>query len=443
MNKLDYYTFDKINQYQSDFKIVFGSRGCGKSYSAKKMIIDNFFKSDGKEEFVIVRRYAEDTKTKVMQTYFNDMADYLADNYHAKVKFYQGQFYVKDLEDDDSGIKGAKVMGYVMAVALSERYKSTSYPNVTTIVFEEFMSLNNKYIDGEIGLFNNLCSTIIRKRTNVNVYLLGNAISTFSPYTDELHLDIASLPIDSITPIDKYEGLNRYRYIVERTKNVKVDVNQDYFYQYADSSKSTNMITEGQFELPNAKLSYGGVSGDDLEPYGGYYRFYLKVTDRYYLLGHGVVKELEEINTELYEWDFYSQSWVLKGEGYEWDWLTDEWVGRGEGMLPTSMFTDLDEEDYNNLYHIEPEPFNVINKERVLGFFECESPIGYPCDNHIIILNDSNHYSGVDTFAKYPTNHRKVDMVLNDVFNALNQDKLIFDSYLTASNVLYGLNRIK
>ena len=443
MSELKYYTFDKINQYNADFRIVFGSRGCGKSFSAKKMVIDNYFKSDGQEEFVIVRRYAEDIKQKIMQTYFADMSEYVAETYHAKIKFYQGQFYVKDLDDEDSGIKGASVMGYVMAVALSERYKSTSYPNVTTIVFEEFMSLNNKYIDGEIGLFNNLCSTIIRKRTNVNVYLLGNTISTFSPYTDELHINIAELPIDSITPIDKYDGIDRYKYVLERTPNVKVDNNQDYFYQYADSSKSTNMITEGQFELPNAKLSYAGISGDDLEPYGGYYRFYLKVTDRYYLLGYGVVKELEEINTDLYEWDFYSQSWVLKGEGYEWDWLTDEWVSRGEGEIPTSMFTDLEEEDYNNIYHIEPEPFKVINKERVLGFFECESPIGYPCDNHIIILNDSSHYVGIDTFSKYPTNHRKVDSVLSEVFNALNQDKLIFDSYLTASNVLYGLNRIK
>ena len=407
------------------------------------MIIDKFFNSDGEEQFVIVRRYAEDVKQKIMSNYFSDMDDYLATNFHAKVKFYQGAWYVKNLDDDDSGIKDAKIMGYAMCIALSERYKSQAFPKITTIVFEEFMSLNNKYIDGEIGLFNNLCSTIIRKRTNVNVYLLGNCISTFSPYTDELHTDIASLPIDSITPIEKYDGMNRWRYVLERTKNVSVDVNQDYFYQYADSSKSTNMITDGQFELPNAKLSYGGVSGDDLEPYGGYYRFYLKVTDRFYLLGYGVVKELEEINLDLYEWDFYSQSWVLKGEGYEWDWLTDEWIGRGEGMVCDSMFGDLAEEDYNILYHIEPEPFNVINKERVLGFFECESPIGYPCDNKIIILNDSEHYYGIETYSSYPTNNRKVDSVLNDVFNALSQDKLIFDSYLSASNVLYGLNRIK
>lgn len=391
---------------------------------------------------MIVRRYAEDIKQKIMQTYFADMADYLAETYHAKIKFYQGQFYIKDLDDDDSGIKDAKVCGYAMSVALSERYKSTSYPNVSTIIFEEFMSLNNRYIENEISLFNNLCSTIIRKRTNVNVYLLGNAISVFSPYTDELHLDIASLPIDSITPIEKYEGLNRWRYIVERTKNVKVDNNQDYFYQYADSSKSTNMITDGSFELPNAKLSYGGISGDDLTPYGGYHRFYIKVTDRFYLLGYGMVKELVEIDTEHYEWDFYSDSWVLKGEGYEWCSMLDEWVPRGEGVIPSSII-DTDDEDYNIIYHIEPEPFDVINKEKILGFFECESPIGYPCDNHIIILNDNQYYQGISTYSSFPTNNRKVDMVLSDVYQALSQDKLIFDTYLTASNVMYGLNRMK
>ena len=104
-----WYTYDNIDKYNADFKIIFGSRGTGKSYGIKKKVIDAFFNSDEKEKFVIVRRFEADIKQKIAQTYFADMADYLAETYQAKIKYYQGQFWIKDLDEPDSGVKNARV----------------------------------------------------------------------------------------------------------------------------------------------------------------------------------------------------------------------------------------------------------------------------------------------------------------------------------------------
>ena len=246
---MEFYSYNKIDEFNADFKIIFGSRGTGKSYGIKKKVIDNFFNSDEKEQFVIVRRFEADIKQKIAQTYFADMADYLAETYQAKIKYYQGQFWIKDLDEPDSGIKGARVCGYMMALNLTERYKSTAYPDVTTIVFEEFMSMNNRYLSDEISLFNNFVSTIVRKRKNVSVYMLANAISRYNPYTTELGIDLSKLEVDSILPLQKYDGEDRYVYVIERTKNVKVENNGDYYYQFHDSSKKGNMVTDGDFEV--------------------------------------------------------------------------------------------------------------------------------------------------------------------------------------------------
>ena len=105
---MEFYSYNKIDEYNADFKIIFGSRGTGKSYGIKKKVIDNFFSSDEKEQFVIVRRFEADIKQKIAQTYFADMADYLAENYKAKIKYYQGIFWIKDFFEPDSGIKGAR-----------------------------------------------------------------------------------------------------------------------------------------------------------------------------------------------------------------------------------------------------------------------------------------------------------------------------------------------
>ena len=69
-----------------------------------------------------------------------------------------------------------------------EHYKSTSFPRITTIIFDEFMSRNG-YLPNEWVLFANSLSTIIRHRDNVKIIMLGNTVNKYCPYFKEMGLN--------------------------------------------------------------------------------------------------------------------------------------------------------------------------------------------------------------------------------------------------------------
>ena len=408
---MEFYSYNKIDEFNADFKIIFGSRGTGKSYGIKKKVIDAFFNSAEKEQFVIVRRFEADTKQKIANTYFADMADYLAENYHSKIKYYQGQFWIKDLDEPDSGVKGARLAGFMMALNLTERYKSTAYPDVTTIVFEEFMSMNNRYLSDEISLFNNFISTIVRKRKNVSVYMLANAISRYNPYTTELGMDLSKIEVDSIVTLQKYDGEDRYKYVIERTINVKVENNGDYYYQFQDSSKKGNMVTDGDFEVKAYPLERKGLTTDDLGLFRANTLIYIKYGLDYFLLEKG--KATKQIVNPL--------------------WL--EWKEE-----------QSDNDDYDYLYSNvdldEPEPPKYVEQivERIYGWVQVQEPTEEVKQSFtVIILNTIEDIEDAKTYASMPNDWKWLRTQLDMIVDYSAQGWLIYDSHFSGDSVNQAL----
>ena len=407
---MDFYSYNKIDEFNSDFKIIFGSRGTGKSYGIKKKVIDKFFNSEENEQFVIVRRFEADIKQKIAQTYFADMADYLAETYHSKIKYYQGQFWIKDINEPDSGIKGARPCGYMMALNLTERYKSTSYPDVTTIVFEEFMSMNNRYLSDEISLFNNFVSTIVRKRKNVSVYMLANAISRYNPYTNELGIDLSKIEVDSIVTLQKYDGEERYKYVIERTKNVKVENNADYYYQFQDSSKKGNMVTDGDFETKAYPLERKGITTDDLELFRQDTLIYIKYGLDYFILEKGQATK-QIVNPLWLEWK--------EEQEYDDDYIT-----------------------FSNVDLNEPEPPKYTEQivERIYGWEQTEEPTDDIKQAFtVVILNTVEDVKDVKTYASMPNDWKWLREQINMIVDYSVQNWLIFDSHFTGDSVNQAL----
>lgn len=407
---MDFYSYNKIDEFNADFKIIFGSRGTGKSYGIKKKVIDNFFNSEEKEQFVIVRRFEADIKQKIAQTYFSDMADYLAETYHSKIKYYQGQFWIKDLDEPDSGIKGARVCGYMMALNLTERYKSTAYPDVTTIAFEEYMSMNNRYLSDEISLFNNFISTIVRKRKNVSVYMLANAISRYNPYTAELGIDLSKIEVDSIVTLQKYDGEDRYKYVIERTKNVKVENNGDYYYQFQDSSKKGDMIVDGDFEVKAYPLERKGITTDDLELFRQNTLIYIKYGLDYFILEKG--QATKQIVNPL--------------------WL--EWKEEQEEDDNYITFSNVD------LNEPEPPKFTEQIVERIYGWEQIEEPTDDIKQAFtVVILNTIEDVKDAKTYASIPNDWKWLKKQINMIVDYSVQNWLIFDSHFTGDSVNQAL----
>lgn len=231
-----YYSLKKILKNKSQYNVIIGERSNGKTYACLKYALDNFFKKG--EEFVYLRRWNDDVKTKRMQTLFTPFKDYL-EKRNGKVIFKSGVFYFVDLDSEEE-----TVMAYALSISEVEHMKSSSYENVTTVIFDEFLT-RRVYLVNEFVSFMNVLSTIIRKRENVIIFMLGNTVNRYCPYFSEMGLK--NVEHMKQGTIDLYKYSSGMTVSVEYCSNLnKVKKGSSYF---AFDNPDLKMITEGKWEL--------------------------------------------------------------------------------------------------------------------------------------------------------------------------------------------------
>src|SRR6185312_7910909 len=166
MDKSLYYNPNKMLSYNRILNFIIGARGIGKSYSMKEYPIKRFLKYG--EQFIYVRRYKGELKK--ITNYFNDIM----------MAFPEHTFKVKgrELYIDD------KLFGWAIPLSMWQSEKSNAYPNVSTIIFDEFIREkdNSGYIPNEVEALLNLMDTVFRGRDNVRCICLSNAVSVVNPY---------------------------------------------------------------------------------------------------------------------------------------------------------------------------------------------------------------------------------------------------------------------
>ncbi len=188
---MKYYSLHDIDSRNCDYNFLVSGRGPGKSTAIVNHLIDDYV-SNGKQ-FVRIARYDWEVSKTLMQQWFNAVnishLQESLDNYELYVEFKGGVFYVTDGTD-------SYTMGYVVTLNNQDIFKSASYDNVTNIVFEEFVQMNERdYIKGEIELFLSAVSTIVRSRNDCRVWFIGNTLSKHNPYFDFFGIDIDRLGI--------------------------------------------------------------------------------------------------------------------------------------------------------------------------------------------------------------------------------------------------------
>lgn len=181
-----YWNINKTLTYNALFNFIVGNRGGGKSYGAKKRCIDNFIKKG--EQFGYIRRYRDDLK-KPMEQFFQDIIWEYPD-YEFCI---QGEnFYCREkTEEQKNGKKPPwtkeQICGYGFTLSTANNKKSISYPNITTIVFDEFLLEvgTQRYLSNEVEKLLNLYETVARpgsEHPRVVLIMLANAISITNPY---------------------------------------------------------------------------------------------------------------------------------------------------------------------------------------------------------------------------------------------------------------------
>lgn len=166
----EWYDPNKTLTHNALFNFIIGNRSSGKSYGLKKRVVKNF--KDKGQQFIYLRRY-KDELDKSKDSYFDDI-------------IYNNEFPDDKITfENDCYFLNGHLMGYAMALTKAKDYKSSSFPAVWLVIYEEFIIEENgfsRYLKNEVETFLGFYMSIDRYR-GCKVFFLGNNYSMFNPYT--------------------------------------------------------------------------------------------------------------------------------------------------------------------------------------------------------------------------------------------------------------------
>lgn len=174
---LEYYSFDKVMSYNAIYNFVVGARGLGKTYGAKRHVIRKAIQHG--HEFIYLRRYK--TEIKACGTWFSDIAHEFP-GWDFKVDGGKALCAPSSTADDKQ--RKWRVIGYFIALSNAQTQKSVPYPNVRTILYDEFIIEKGalRYLTNEAKVFNDFYLTVDRWKDKTRVFFLANSLSITNPY---------------------------------------------------------------------------------------------------------------------------------------------------------------------------------------------------------------------------------------------------------------------
>ncbi len=246
---MKYYELTKILKKKATYNMIIGERSNGKTYSVLKHCLEQYVKKGG--EFAIIRRWREDVIGRRASGIFSALnsdgtVEKLTNGEFTFVYYYAGKFYLANRDDKGKTIySDTDCCGYTFALSENEHNKSTSYPKVTNIFFDEFLT-KNAYLADEFVLFMNTLSTIIRQRDDVTIFMCGNTVNKYSPYFKEFGLNHVAKQKQGTIDVYTY-GNSKLKVAVEYCGTL-VEQKKNNFY-FAFNNPKLSMITSGVWEL--------------------------------------------------------------------------------------------------------------------------------------------------------------------------------------------------
>lgn len=249
LGKNKYYSLNNILKKNAQYNIIFGQRSNGKTYAVKKYGLEKYIKNG--EQMAYIRRQDVDLGKSKCDNLFADVVENgtiadLTNGSYTHVYYYSGRWYLCYYDEDGNRHADEKPFCFAFSLTSMEHYKSTAYPGITTICFDEFIS-RNIYLADEFIIFENVLSTIIRHRTNVKIFMLGNTVNKYCPYFTEMGL--RHIRQQKQGTIDLYTyGDTDLKVAVEYTKNNEKSKDSSNIY-FSFDNPSLKMITTGAWEI--------------------------------------------------------------------------------------------------------------------------------------------------------------------------------------------------
>lgn len=262
MSKLKFYNLDAILAKNAHYNVIIGERSNGKTTAVLRYALKHHFETGN--QIAYIRRWDEDLKGGRGASIWSGIVslgflDEMSNGEWTHI-IYKGRAWflaIPDPDNEDKFITKPEPFAYAFALTKQETYKSVAYPNIDTVIFEEFLSRSG-YINDEFIIFMNLLSTIIRERNNVKIFMLGNTVNKYSPYFAEMGLDHIK-DMDKGT-IDVYSyGKSELKVAVEFADFPSKEKPSDIYFAF--NNPRLNMITgQGQvWEMaiyPHCPLKY-------------------------------------------------------------------------------------------------------------------------------------------------------------------------------------------
>ena len=246
--KTKYYSLKKILAEKADYNIIIGERSNGKTYAVLERILKDYI--ENKKEGAYIRRWKDDIIGKRADTVFNAMCENgtvekLTNGEYQTIIYSRGAWHLAYFDTEKNRMKADKnPFCYAFALSDVEHDKSTSYPNVYNIVFDEFLT-RRYYLPDEFIIFMNVLSTIIRDRENISIFMLGNTVNKYCPYFEEMGLK----KIEQMQQgnIDTYVFGNKLKIAIEFCNPTKDGKKSNKYFSF--DNPRLNMITKGAWEL--------------------------------------------------------------------------------------------------------------------------------------------------------------------------------------------------
>ena len=247
--KNGFYSVIDILERDARYNMIFGERSTGKTYSCLELcVIANWYLG---WQGALIRRWETDFVGKRGREMFqninnNGLVPKLTEGKWDKIVYKSSAWYfAKNDASLGKDVLNNEPLMYAFSLNAQEHDKSTGYPNVKLIVFDEFITRTGYLVD-EFTLFGNVISTIIRKRADAIIFMCANTVSRYCPYFEEMGITkVKSMNIGDIDTVEY--GDSGLRTAVEYTEpDVKGKPSDIYF---AFNNPKLKMITEGAWEL--------------------------------------------------------------------------------------------------------------------------------------------------------------------------------------------------
>lgn len=237
IKKIKFYSYDRILSYGKLRMYIIGPRSNGKTYGWKKWAIKRYLKHG--EQFMYIRRYESDLDT--IGQFFDDLV--LDKDFEGlEFKVNGGKFYVN-----------AELMGFYVALSKSNTIKSTPFPLVKNMGYDEFIIEipTQRYLKNEAEILESLYSTVARFRP-VRLFMIGNKRVVNNPHITYWRLYPNGQEFQTYDPIQGEPTLNLRKDIVVHWID-ETDFRES-LEQFSDHMKNIIDTSYGQYSYGNKAI---------------------------------------------------------------------------------------------------------------------------------------------------------------------------------------------